>query len=232
MSSRTIRSDERGIALVIALFMTMMVSALAASMAYVARTETLSSQSYTTMAHARYGAESGLAAATNYLLSTPYAVTAPGTGADPLTNYDTNVSPVRRANAAVVLSSVGGRLELPGQCRRHGVWRRCRRNPDGRQRHGDLRRTRHAARPAARHRQHVRQHRDPAEVGDHRLGQPWRHRLLRGRGHRHHRPPCHPALSLRSVCHQHRLRRAVLCGRGDDEQLQLAGTQRRQPRSG
>ena len=26
------------------------------------------------MAHARYGAESGLAAATHYLLSTPYAV--------------------------------------------------------------------------------------------------------------------------------------------------------------
>ena len=113
MSSRTIRSDERGIALVIALFMTMMVSALAASMAYVARTETLSSQSYTTMAHARYGAESGLAAATNYLLSTPYAVTAPGTGADPLTNYDTNVSPVRRANAAVVLSTVGGGSNYP-----------------------------------------------------------------------------------------------------------------------
>ena len=93
--------------------MTMMVSALAASMAYVARTETLSSQSYTTMAHARYGAESGLAAATNYLLSTPYAVTAPGTGADPLTNYDTNVSPVRRANTAVVLSSVGGGSNYP-----------------------------------------------------------------------------------------------------------------------
>ncbi len=113
MSSRMIRSDERGVALVIALFMTMMVSALAASMAYVARTETLSSQSYTTMAHARYGAESGLAAATNYLLSTPYAVTAPGTGADPLTNYDTNVSPVRRANAAVVLSTAGGASNYP-----------------------------------------------------------------------------------------------------------------------
>lgn len=113
MSSRTIRSDERGIALVIALFMTMMVSALAASMAYVARTETLSSQSYTTMAHARYGAESGLAAATHYLLSTPYAVTAPGTGADPLTNYDRNFSPVRRANAAVVLSTVGGGSNYP-----------------------------------------------------------------------------------------------------------------------
>jgi hypothetical protein len=108
MSSGTLHSDERGIAIVIALFMTMMVSALAASMAYVARTETLSSQSYTTMAHARYGAESGLAAATNYILSTPYAVTAPGTGADPLTNYDTNFSPVRRANAAVVLNTAGG----------------------------------------------------------------------------------------------------------------------------
>ena len=108
MRSRNLRSDERGIAIVIALFMTMMVSALAASMAYVARTETLSSQSYTTMAHARYGAESGLAAATNYLLSTPYAITGPGTGADPLTNYDATVSPVRRANASVVLNSAGG----------------------------------------------------------------------------------------------------------------------------
>ena len=108
MSSRTLHSDERGIAIVIALFMTMMVSALAASMAYVARTETLSSQSYTTMAHARYGAESGLAAATNYILSTPYAVTAPGKVVDPLTNYDTNYSPVRRNNAPVVLNTAGG----------------------------------------------------------------------------------------------------------------------------
>jgi hypothetical protein len=108
MSARSLHSDERGIALVLALFMTMIVSALAASMVYVARTETLSSQSYTTMAHARYGAESGLAAATNYILSTPYAVTAPGTGVDPLTNYDTNFSPVRRANAAVVLNTAGG----------------------------------------------------------------------------------------------------------------------------
>jgi hypothetical protein len=109
MSSRNLHSDERGIALVIALFMTMIVSALAASMAYVARTETLSSQSYTTMAHARYGAESGLAAATHYLLSTPYAVTAPGTGPDPLTNYNTNFSPVRRTNNTdVVLNTAGG----------------------------------------------------------------------------------------------------------------------------
>ena len=95
-------SNERGVALVLVLFMTMIVSAIAAGMAYTARTETLSSQSYTTMTHARYGAESGLAAATNYLLSTPYANLAPGTVSDPLTNYDTAVAPVRRTTGAVV----------------------------------------------------------------------------------------------------------------------------------
>ena len=102
------RSDERGIALIIALFLTVIVSAVGATMAYVARAESLSSHSYSTMAHARYGAESGLAAATNYLLSTPYAVTAPGTGGDPLANYNSAVSPVRYNNAAVVLNSEAG----------------------------------------------------------------------------------------------------------------------------
>ena len=99
------RSNERGVAIIIALFMTMIVSALAAGMAAVARTETLSGQSYTTMTQARYGAESGLAAATNYLLGTPYATVAPGTVGDPLTNYDRTLTPVRRANVAVVLST-------------------------------------------------------------------------------------------------------------------------------
>ena len=87
------RSDERGVALVIALFMTMIVSALAAGMAYVARAETLSSQSYTTMTQARYGAESGLAAATNYLLSTPYGHSRQG--ARPI-RWRTTTGPSRR----------------------------------------------------------------------------------------------------------------------------------------
>src|SRR5687768_5779479 len=107
------RSNERGVALIIALFMTMIVSALAASMAFVARNETMSSQSYATMAHARYGAESGLAAATNYLLSTPYVTVSAGTATDPLTNYDRTVSPVLRANAAVLLSSDAGASNYP-----------------------------------------------------------------------------------------------------------------------
>jgi hypothetical protein len=109
------RSNERGVALIIALFMTMILSGLAASMAFVARNETLSSQSYATMAHARYGAESGLAAATNYLLSTPYMTVAAGTATDPVTNYDRTVAPVRRpgAVAPVVLSTDGGASNYP-----------------------------------------------------------------------------------------------------------------------
>jgi hypothetical protein len=102
------RSNERGIAIIMALFMTMIVSALAASMAYVARTETLSSQSYTTMAHSRYGAESGLAAATNYLLSSNYQAVMPGTASDAMTNYTTSVSPVLKGASAATLSTVSG----------------------------------------------------------------------------------------------------------------------------
>jgi hypothetical protein len=108
-----VRSDERGVALVMAMFMTLMVSALAASMAYVARSETLSSQSYTTMAQARYAAESGLAAAANYLLSGPYVAIAPGTATDPLTNYDRTVSPVRWSNSPVQLSTEPGASNHP-----------------------------------------------------------------------------------------------------------------------
>ena len=107
------RSDERGIALVMALFMTMIVSALAAGMAYVARTETLSSQSYTTMAHSRYAAESGLAAAANYLLSSSYVTVMPGTPADAIGNYVTSTAPVTRNGQEVVLSTVAGASNYP-----------------------------------------------------------------------------------------------------------------------
>ena len=88
------RSNERGAAIVLAIFMMLLVTALGAAMVTVARTETLSSGSYTSMSQARYAAESGVAAATNYLLSNAYAGVMPGTGTDPIANYDTSRSPV------------------------------------------------------------------------------------------------------------------------------------------
>lgn len=102
------RSNDRGAAIIVALFMTLLVSALGAAMVQVARTETLSSGSYTSMTQGRYAAESGLAAATNYLLSNAYRSVGPGTSGDPLANYDMTVSPVTRGGAPVVLSSDPG----------------------------------------------------------------------------------------------------------------------------
>lgn len=110
----TVRNQE-GMALVIAMFMTLIVSALGAAMVHVARTETLSSANYTSMSQARYAAESGLAAASNYLLSAAYEDVAPGTAGDALANYDVTASPVRissllplLAGNPVVLSSDAG----------------------------------------------------------------------------------------------------------------------------
>ena len=64
----TDRSGEQGIALVMALLMVLAVSVVTGSLVMVARSEALSSTSYTSMSQVRYGAESGVHAAANYLL--------------------------------------------------------------------------------------------------------------------------------------------------------------------
>jgi len=78
-------------------------SLVGASLTFVSRNETLSSMNYQTTTQTRYAAESGVAAATNYLLNT-YVQPTTG-GADPIAAYDMTVSPVRWNNAPVVLSS-------------------------------------------------------------------------------------------------------------------------------
>ena len=64
----TDRSGEQGVALVMALLMVLAVSVLTGALVMVARSEALSSTSYTSMSQGRYGAESGVHAAANYLL--------------------------------------------------------------------------------------------------------------------------------------------------------------------
>ena len=97
------RSGERGVALVLVMFMVMAMSLVGASLTFVSRNETMSTMNYQTTTQTRYAAESGVAAATNYLLNT-YVVPTAG-GADPIAAYDTTQSPVRWNNAPVVLSS-------------------------------------------------------------------------------------------------------------------------------
>ena len=100
-----IRSDERGIAIVAALFLTVILSLIGSSLMFVARTETLSSLNYKTMSQGRYGAESGLHVAANYLMSQAYLDVQPGTPGDPMVNYNTNGPKVTFNGIPVVLSS-------------------------------------------------------------------------------------------------------------------------------
>ena len=86
-------NGEQGIALVLSLFLIAAMSVIAASLMLLSQTETYSSMNYRLMSQARYGAESGVHMATNYILYT-YPATAPGTVSDPITNYDITKSPV------------------------------------------------------------------------------------------------------------------------------------------
>jgi hypothetical protein len=103
---KTDRSGEQGIALVMALLMVLAVSVVTGSLVMVARSEALSSTSYTSMSQVRYGAESGIHAAANFLMNT-YASPSAASATDPFAAYDMSGSPVRLiANGnPVVLSS-------------------------------------------------------------------------------------------------------------------------------
>lgn len=110
---RSARDSEQGIAIIFALFMMLAMSVLGTSLMFVSKTETLSSHNYRLMSQARYGAESGVHTAANYLLSTDYAAVMPGLGSDGATkvygvwtfaNYDTTTSPVKYNGNPVVLS--------------------------------------------------------------------------------------------------------------------------------
>ena len=88
-------SDERGIAMVLALFLMSALSVLAASMMFLSQTETYATMNYRMMSQARYAAEAGIQRTANYLLdNAQYTPPSPGSASDPLSNYDTTVSPV------------------------------------------------------------------------------------------------------------------------------------------
>ena len=96
---------ERGMALILALFLMMAMSVLGASMMFLSQTETFASSNYRMMSQARYAAESGMQKAANFLLDTTQ-YQPPGTVAtDSLASYDYTKSPVKYNNADVILSA-------------------------------------------------------------------------------------------------------------------------------
>jgi hypothetical protein len=110
-------SGDEGIALIMAMFMVLVVSLLGAALVATGRTETLSSLNYKSLSQARYGAESGLHSAANYLI---WTYVPPGTdAADPLVNYDTTVSPVLYNNQPVVLSTTVAQSNYPVAAKRN-----------------------------------------------------------------------------------------------------------------
>ena len=64
------RRDESGVALVLALLFVLAMSAVGASMVALSQSESFASENYRLMSEARYGAESGVHSAINWLLNT------------------------------------------------------------------------------------------------------------------------------------------------------------------
>ena len=101
-------NSERGIALVLVLFLTAAMSVLASSLMFLSQTETYATMNYRMMSQARYGAEAGVQKAGNFLFDTTQ-YSKPGTvPSDPLANYDFTGSPVKYNGQPVVLSAVTG----------------------------------------------------------------------------------------------------------------------------
>ncbi len=112
MNAAMQRQSERGIALVLALFLVSALSVLGASLMFLSQTETYASMNYRMMSQARYAAESAVQKASNFLLdTTQYAP--PGSVTDPLSNYNRAVSPVTYNGKPVVLSTVDSQANYP-----------------------------------------------------------------------------------------------------------------------
>ena len=62
------RNNERGIAIVISLFLMTAMSVLAASLMFLAQSETYASMNYRMMSQARYAGEAGVQKASDFLL--------------------------------------------------------------------------------------------------------------------------------------------------------------------
>ena len=116
------RTDEKGVALILVMIMLAVLSVIAASLMAVSTADTASSTNYRLMTVARYGAETAVHRAANYLMSNAYAAVEPGSGTDPLTNYNlagtpdpvTNLSVVTFNGAPVRLSHDTTTFNYPG----------------------------------------------------------------------------------------------------------------------
>jgi hypothetical protein len=102
------RTGEKGVALVLTLFLMAALSAMAVSMMFLAQTETSASRNYKTMSQARYAGEAGVQRAVHYLSSTAYTNSVTNTS-----GFDITVSPVTYGGNPVVLRPVASSSNHP-----------------------------------------------------------------------------------------------------------------------
>lgn len=108
MSMSMTQNNERGSALIFALILLLVLSAMAGSLMFLSNSETYSSMNYRMMTEARYGAEAGVHAAANFLMSPNYVPPAAPPGGN-FNGYTTNVYPVQTAaGAPVILTTISG----------------------------------------------------------------------------------------------------------------------------
>jgi type IV pilus assembly PilX-like protein len=89
------RNNEKGSALIFALILLLVLSAMAGSLMFLSTSETWSSMNYRMMTQARYGAEAGVNAAANFIMNNYVPPAAPPGGAFP--GYTTTTYPVTDA---------------------------------------------------------------------------------------------------------------------------------------
>ncbi len=105
------RVNEKGVALIFAVILVLILSVMGVSIMFLSQSETWSSLNYRMMTQARYGAEAGLNTAANYIVNNYTAPTTLGT--DPLSNYDMTKSPVQFGGNPVVLSTTQSLSNYP-----------------------------------------------------------------------------------------------------------------------
>lgn len=108
-------NNERGVALILALFLTAALSVLAGSLMFLSQSETYASMNYRMMSQARYAAEAGVQNAGSFLFDTTQ-YQKPGTvPSDSLGNYNYTSSPVtlNSNGQPVVLSTTAGASNYP-----------------------------------------------------------------------------------------------------------------------
>jgi len=99
------RNNQRGSALIFALILLLVLSAMAASLVFLSQSETWSSMNYRMMTQARYGAEAGVNATANFLMNTYVPPAAPAGGSFLAQGFDTSKYPVQDAGGNPIFLS-------------------------------------------------------------------------------------------------------------------------------